>query len=143
MKKILIVDDEADLCFLLKKNIEFQGSFEVQTCSDSRHAIFKAAEIQPDLVILDIMMPKVSGIEIAQQLHTHPRFRNCPIIFLTGIASEQEVENRKRIMGDGKFYMISKPIETVELIRIINSVLAGKEPSLPPLPQAPWRKIEI
>ncbi len=61
MKRILIIDDEENLCFFLKKNLEMEGDFEVSTCSDSRKALERTKDFKPELILLDIQMPEISG----------------------------------------------------------------------------------
>ena len=122
MKKILIVDDEEDSCHFTKANLEAIGDFEVSVCCDSTRAIGQTKEQQPDLILLDIMMPGVSGSDIAEELKNDEDTQEIPIVFLTALVRGKEIEERNGIIGG--HYFAAKPINTNELIGIINRLLA-------------------
>jgi len=82
MKKILLVDDEEDFCYFTKGNLEVIGDFDVSVCCDSREATSIAKQQKPDIILLDIMMPGLSGIEIAEELKSDGVTGNIPVIFL-------------------------------------------------------------
>ncbi|MCP4652004.1 MAG: response regulator [Candidatus Omnitrophica bacterium] len=117
MKKILLVDDEKDLCTLVKKNLEATGDFEVTTRLDSVGVMEVVKKIKPDVVLLDILLPGKRGNEIAEELRGHPDFKDIPVIFLTGMVRGEEARQADNVIG-GK-YFVSKPVETSELIAII------------------------
>ena len=119
MKKILIVDDEADLCFLLKKNLEEVGDFVVSTCSESSKAIEQARAFRPDLILLDVLMPGISGPELVEQLKVARETKEIPVVFLTAIATEEETGERKNVIGGQ--YMLAKPVEMEELLQVIQT----------------------
>lgn len=123
---ILLVDDEADLVTLLTYNLERAG-FDVLTAPDGEEALAIVAESQVDLVLLDWMMPYVSGIEVCRQLRRKPRTRNLPIIILTARADEAD---RIRGLNTGADDYISKPFSTDELIARIHAVLRRVRPAL-------------
>ena len=127
MLKILLVDDEADLCFFLKKNMEDAGGFEVSTCSESGKALILAKELQPDLVILDVLMPGLSGPEVAGQIKTDPRMKNTPVIFLTAIATEQETASKMNFVG-GQF-VVAKPVQMDHLLKVIYQAVKSSSPA--------------
>ena len=85
-KKILVVDDEADVLKVVKKRLE-DRKFEVVTALDGDEGLTKAAEEKPDLIILDVMMPKLDGYTVVRQLKTNPNTRNIPVIILTAKGS--------------------------------------------------------
>jgi len=118
MKKILIIDDEPNFCYFLKKNLKAAGEFEVNTCCDSSEAVARAKKFKPDLVLLDILMPRVSGSQIAETLKNDKETCGIPIIFITAVITPHEVsENGNVIAGR---YFIAKPIEIKELVASIN-----------------------
>lgn len=80
--KILIVDDDKDILDLLKYNLQKEG-YQVKTVRNSKKAIETAEHFNPDLIILDIMMPNINGIEVCSSLRENPRFKNTYIFFLT------------------------------------------------------------
>jgi len=86
-QKVLVVDDEEPILELLKYNLEKQG-YEVKTASDGQMAVEIAKKFQPDLVLLDIMMPKMDGVEACRLLRAMPELANTFIVFLTARAEE-------------------------------------------------------
>lgn len=86
-QKVLVVDDEEPILELLKYNLEKQG-YEVKTASDGQMAVDVAKKFHPDLVLLDIMMPKMDGVEACRQLRAMPELANTFIVFLTARAEE-------------------------------------------------------
>ena len=86
-QKVLVVDDEEPILELLKYNLEKQG-YEVKTASDGQMAVDIARKFHPDLVLLDIMMPKMDGVEACRQLRAMPDLANTFIVFLTARAEE-------------------------------------------------------
>ena len=118
MKKVLIIDDEKDFCFFIKKNLESAGNFEVSVCYESSEAIRMTKDLRPDTILLDFMMPGKSGIDILAELQTNKETKNIPVIFLSAIIKEDEIIKHKGLIGNGHF--ISKPVKTEELIEAIN-----------------------
>lgn len=121
MKKILIVDDESDFCFFLKKNLESRGEYEVLICTDGREALPAIKKHRPDLVILDILQPFITGGEIAEKMKTEPATADIPFIFLTAVVKEAETNAHAGLIGG--HYFIAKPVQTEKLIEIIEKVL--------------------
>lgn len=117
MNKILVVDDEADIIELLQYNLEQQG-YVVETAFDGLQAIEKAKVFKPELVILDVMMPKMNGIEASKQLRQMPEFKNLFILFLTA-RSEELTEIQAFEAGADDF--LSKPIKPMALMSRINA----------------------
>lgn len=122
-KKILVVDDEAGFARLLKLNLEKTGKFEVQTENKGSQALNTARSFRPDLILLDIIMPDVDGSEVANRLKSDPGTRNIPILFLTALVKNKEVETTSGTIGGHIF--LAKPITTDELIKNIETVLGG------------------
>ena len=122
MKKILLIDDEEDFCFFVKANLENTKEFEVITTSKAQEGIELAQKEKPDLILLDILMPEMSGSDVAQVLLNNPETKNIPIIFITAIVTKDEIgpETMKKIGGRN---FIAKPITTKELIKAIKKVL--------------------
>ena len=86
-KKILIADDEPDILEIIQYNLTREG-YEVVTAKDGDEAIGKARIVRPDLIILDIMMPKKNGVEVCEVLRAQPAFKETLIIFLTALSDE-------------------------------------------------------
>jgi len=123
---ILVVEDEAALVTLLRYNLE-RASFEVGEALDGEEALTIIAERIPDLVLLDWMLPGISGIEICRQLRRNPATCNLPIIMLTARSEEAD---RVRGLKCGADDYVAKPFSPVELIARINAVLRRIRPAL-------------
>ena len=116
---ILIVDDEADLLDLIEYNLEKEG-YSVLKAENGYDGIKLARKYNPDLIILDIMMPKMTGIEVCKVLKEDPVLKIRPVIFLTARGDEKtEIEGLE--MGADDF--LSKPISTTKLVSRIRTVL--------------------
>lgn len=123
--KILLVDDEKDIVEFLKYNLELEN-FEVITAYDGEEALQKLAE-KPQLVILDVMMPKLSGFDVCKKIRQNKEYENLPIIFLT--AKSNEVDEVFGLdLGANDF--IQKPISPQKLIARVKSNLRNWAPHL-------------
>jgi two-component system, OmpR family, phosphate regulon response regulator PhoB len=118
-KKILIVDDEPDVADLVAYNLKTKG-FDTQTVNDPTHSIGVARAMMPDLVILDVMMPVINGIQICRLLRADPNLKDVPVIFLTA-----KVEENDRVQGleTGADDYICKPFSTKELVLRVHNIL--------------------
>jgi DNA-binding response OmpR family regulator len=131
VKKILVVDDDRDFSFFLKKNLEKRDGYHISVCNESVNAIAAIKKLRPDLVLLDIMMPDKSGIDIAAELKSDKSLRNIPVIFLTSIIKEDELEKQKNVLGEGTY--VPKVIETEKLLSIVeNAMDNAPQPGLEP-----------
>lgn len=116
---ILVVDDEQDLLDLIEYNLKKEG-FAVLKAENGQDGIKMAREHNPNLVLLDIMMPKMDGLEVCDQMRADAGLRHIPIIFLTARGDEKtEVEGLDKGADD----YITKPISTTKLISRIKAVL--------------------
>lgn len=124
LKKILLIDDEEDFCFFVKGNLEGTGNYKVLAVNRGREGIDLARRTRPDLILLDMIMPGMSGDEVALELGRDPVTQNIPIIFLTAIVTKDETgqDNFSQIGGRN---FIAKPIHTQGLTRAIETVLAS------------------
>ncbi|OAM86982.1 response regulator transcription factor [Termitidicoccus mucosus] len=118
-KKVLIVDDEADVTDLVAYNLRAKGC-TVETLNDPTSSIGVARSFLPDLVILDVMMPDLSGVQICKMLRADPQLKNVPVIFLTAKAEEHDRVQGLEIGADD---YICKPFSTKELTLRIQSIL--------------------
>lgn len=116
--KILIADDEPDILEIISYNLGKEG-YEVYTAKDGAEAIEKAKILQPDLIILDIMMPRKTGVEVCQVLRSMPAFQNTLIIFLTALSDEaSEIKGLETGADD----YVSKPISPKVLVSRVNAL---------------------
>lgn len=124
--RVLIVEDEEALATLLEYNLG-QEKFDVTLAADGEEGILKIEESPPDVVILDWMLPKVSGIEICRRIRSRPETRNIPIIMLTARSEEAD---RIRGLETGADDYLTKPFSTNELIARVRAVLRRIRPGL-------------
>jgi len=120
-KTILIIDDEEDFCYFVKLNLEETGNFDVITATSGVEGIKKATTFQPDMILLDIIMPKMTGTQVAEELLNNKSTKDIPIIFVTAIAKRSEVGRRDEKIG-GRLFMF-KPVKFDDLIAEISSQL--------------------
>ncbi len=123
---IIIAEDEDALSTLLNYNLEKEG-YEVGVASDGDEALMMIKERQPDLLVCDWMMPKVSGIEVCRRLRQQTNTRNLPIVMLTARSEEND---RIRGLDTGADDYVVKPFSMVELMARIRAVLRRIRPGL-------------
>jgi len=117
-KRILIADDEPDILEIVGYNLTKEG-YEVFTAKDGNEAIEQAKKLNPDLIILDIMMPKKTGTEVCAILRTQPTFEKTLIIFLTALSDEASQIKGLEIGADD---YVNKPISPKVLISRVNAL---------------------
>ena len=118
-KKVLIADDEPDILEILKYNLEKEG-YAVHTASNGEEAIEKAKQTEPDLIVLDIMMPKKNGVEVCEILRAQPLFKDTLIMFLTALNDEA---TQIKGLTTGADDYISKPVSTNVFLSKVQSLL--------------------
>lgn len=123
-KKILIADDEPDILEIIGYNLTREG-YQVTTAKDGDEALTKAKLIKPELIILDIMMPKKSGVEVCEILRSKPAFRDTLIIFLTALSDEG---SHVKGLETGADDYLSKPISPKVLLSKVNSLFRRVKP---------------
>ncbi len=112
-KRILVVDDEPSVTRNLKLNLESGGGYEVLGENQAANALAAARSFQPDLILLDVMMPDMDGGEVAARLQADPLLRDTPVIFLTAIVSNEETDGHEMVSGGATF--LAKPVDMGEL----------------------------
>ena len=117
-RKVLIADDEPDILEILKYNLVNEG-YQVFTAKDGDEAIEKAKIFHPDLVVLDIMMPRKTGVQVCEILRTQPAFKNTLIIFLTALNDES---TQIRGLETGADDYVSKPISPRVFLSRVNAL---------------------
>ncbi len=118
--KILVVDDEPNIVLSLEFLMK-QAGFQVRTASDGEAALVAIAADLPDLVLLDVMMPRKNGYEVCQAIRANPDWRRTRIIMLT--AKGREVEREKGLALGADDY-ITKPFSTQEVVERVRELLA-------------------
>lgn len=119
--KILVVDDEPNIVLSLEFLMK-QAGFQVRTASDGEVALTAIAADPPDLMLLDVMMPRKNGYEVCQAVRANPDWKNIRIIMLT--AKGREVEREKGLALGADDY-ITKPFSTQEVVERVRELLAG------------------
>jgi two-component system, OmpR family, response regulator len=127
-KRILVVDDEPSITRLLKLNLEQTGDYEVATENIPRAALASAEEFQPDLLLLDVVMPGLDGGTLASQLRTSPKLKGVPIVFLTASITREELRARHGLVGGQPF--LAKPVSLHEVLACLEQHLGAPQPSV-------------
>ncbi|MBL7760534.1 MAG: response regulator transcription factor [Sediminibacterium sp.] len=117
-KQILIADDEPDILEIISFNLEKEG-YTVHTANNGNEAIEKAKQLNPDLIILDIMMPGKTGVEVCQILRSQPAFKDTLIIFLTALSDDA---SQIKGLETGADDYVNKPISPKVLISRVNAL---------------------
>lgn len=123
MKKILVIDDLPENVFILQDRLEHEG-FEVLTAYDGYTGIDKAKNELPDLILLDVMMPDITGLEVCKILVNEPITKDIPIILVT---AKSGAEDTKEGLEAGAFDYIKKPFNRIELLARVKSALKLSE----------------
>jgi two-component system, OmpR family, alkaline phosphatase synthesis response regulator PhoP len=118
--KVLVVDDEVNITQILEFSIGSEG-FDVITAQNGEEAIEKARREQPDLIILDIMMPKIDGYEACRILKANPLTKNIPVVLLT--AKGRDIDKRLGMEVGATDYIV-KPFSPNKLVERINQLLS-------------------
>ncbi|WP_332673606.1 response regulator transcription factor [Aromatoleum sp.] len=121
-KKILIADDEQNIVISLEFLMKREG-YSVSIANDGEEAVAMIRSEQPDLVLLDVMMPKKSGFEVCQEIKADPRLQSVRILMLTAKGRDTEVAKGLALGADG--YM-TKPFSTKELVERVRNMLAAE-----------------
>ena len=120
-KRILVVDDEPSITRLLKLNLEQTGDYEVATENVSGAALAAAEQFQPDLMLLDVMMPELDGGNLASRLQASPKLKGVPIVFLTAAVTREEIRERRGLVGGLPF--LAKPVNLQEVLTCLEHQL--------------------
>jgi DNA-binding response OmpR family regulator len=118
---ILIVEDEPDMLMALSIRLESIG-FNVITAADGLEGLTKARQEYPDLILLDIMLPKMDGFKVCQMLKLDQKYKHIPIVLLSAKSSERDIQMGQQV---GANAYLTKPFRTDELMRVIKQSLSG------------------
>lgn len=126
MKRILLVDDEPDLSKMIMGRLKMWG-YDVTSAPDGQQGLELARSMEPDLLLLDLMLPKLNGYEVCTLLKQDARFQRIPIIMLTARAQQSD---RRQALECGADAYLPKPYQAEELRRTIEGLLAkGERPA--------------
>ncbi len=117
---LLVIDDEEDFCFFVRENLLRAEMGEVFVATTGAHGIELAKENAPDIILLDLVMPDMSGEDVAAALKDNPDTAGIPIVYITALATDEDVEGTKI----GNDYMLAKPLRTKKLIQTIRKIVS-------------------
>lgn len=120
-KKILIVDD-SETVLMLERLVLSRNRYEVLTAKDGEEGIAKTLELKPDLVLMDVIMPKMNGFEAVKELRKHKETRSVPILMVT---SKAEAESMEAGFECGCSDYVTKPIDSLELLTKVRNFLGS------------------
>lgn len=119
MNKVLIVDDEKALRVLIAGTLEI-GDYNILEADNGIDALEIVKQEKPDLIILDVMMPGMSGYEVCKQIKTNPDLANIKILILTAKGQQSDKEAAKEARAD---YYLAKPFSPMELLSLVEEIL--------------------
>jgi CheY-like chemotaxis protein len=117
--KILVVDDEESLVLLMQTNLEFMG-FEVDVAYDGVQALERVAASRPDLILLDVRMPRKTGWEVCKELKGEPKTKDIPVVFLSAYAQPEDI-NRGLQLGAVRY--LKKTAAPMDIMKVVQDVL--------------------
>jgi len=118
-KRILIVDDEEDLVKAVSFRLELEG-YDVIEAADGQAALDKVKSERPDLIVLDLMLPKINGYKVCEFLKADPGYKNIPVIMFTARAQDADIKMSEEVGADS---YITKPFEPAMLMATIKDLL--------------------
>jgi CheY-like chemotaxis protein len=124
--KVLLVDDEKSFTNLLKLNLEETGEYEVRVENWAEDAVNAVREFRPDIIFLDIIMPRLPGGNVAAQISQDPEIKDTPIVFLTAAVRKHQVEENEGIICDHP--CLAKPATVDEVVHMINEHARKPQP---------------
>ncbi len=122
-KRVIIIDDEEDFLKIIKVNLEKTGKYEIMTLSNAKDIIAQIRTFNPDVILLDILMPKIDGVETCRMLNEDPAGKGVPIIILSALDTDKD---RLMMYKLGVIDFLTKPIEKNDLIAKIEKALQLK-----------------
>ncbi len=121
MTKVLAVDDDPVIQRLLQVNLEMEG-YDVELASDGEEAIARVKSFGPDIVLLDIMMPKKDGWQVCEAIKGDPATKHIPVVFLSARAQDADVQRGNKIGAEA---YITKPFDPIDLLDLVADLTGG------------------
>jgi len=125
-RRVLVVDDDINLSRLAAIVLESSGKYEVMIVHESVRAIAAAVQFRPEVMLLDVDMPRLSGGDLAREAALESRLRDIPILFLTGLVRPEETRNGPVESGGRQF--LSKPVDPAQLLAAVGRLLPPASP---------------
>ena len=123
-KKIMVVDDEEDFLEIVKLNLEKKDIYEVLTLSSAKDIIYELHRFKPDIILLDVLMPGIGGIDACSMLNKDPLGKNTPIIIVSALDKDQD---KLKAYKMGVVDYLVKPVERSEVIAKIEKALKFRQ----------------
>jgi CheY-like chemotaxis protein len=123
--RVLVVDDDEVIRRLIAVNLQLEG-FDVETAVDGQDCLERVTEIDPDVITLDVMMPRLDGWETAVQLRKSPQTAHIKVVLITARAQEDDKSRGGRVGADA---YLTKPFDPNEMIRVVRQLAGGAPPS--------------
>ncbi|MDQ8193179.1 response regulator [Coraliomargarita sp. SDUM461004] len=121
-RRVLVIDDEPSFTRMVKLNLEDTGNYIVETLNESRKALITAKTFEPEIILLDVVMPEADGGDVALQLRSRQATQHIPIIFVSAMVSQKE--SKKGFYQSGGEHFLAKPIDKDTLCGAIETVLS-------------------
>lgn len=134
MAKILIIEDDPLMSRMYQKIFTFEG-YQVEIAADGLEGITKARTVQPTLILLDIMMPKMNGLQALEQLKADPATKNIPVVMLTNLAGTQDAETA--LSKGAVKYIIKSEYDPKQVADLVEEILQGYTRNEVPTPAKP------
>jgi DNA-binding response OmpR family regulator len=125
VRRVLVADDDPDMLTILRVNLEAEG-YSVDAASDGQAAWGMARELQPDMVVLDVMMPYIDGIDVLSRIKSDPDTCDIPVVLLTAKSSDEDIWEGWRSGAD---YYLTKPFQLDELLHFIEYLGTQSKPA--------------
>jgi CheY-like chemotaxis protein len=122
MAKVFIVEDDPLMSRMYQKIFTFE-KFEVETAGDGEEALAKVVAANPTIILLDVMMPKMNGLQVLERLKANPATSNIPVIMLTNLAGQQDAETA--LAKGAVKYIIKSEHEPKEVADMVSEIIAG------------------
>ena len=123
-KKILIIEDELFLLEMYEMRLKTAG-FEILTATEGKEGIHLAVEEKPDLIILDIVMPGISGYDVLKMMKKDPDIKDIPVLIFSNLGQEEEIEKGKRLGADD--YVVKTNVTPAQLVAKVEKMLGSKK----------------
>jgi CheY-like chemotaxis protein len=128
LKAILYVEDDLHVRTTAKLVLEVIGKFEVRDCGSGREALHAALDFRPDLILLDVMMPELDGVNTLEMLRRIPHLAHTPALFVTGLTTEADIA---RYMEAGAIGVIPKPVIPMRLTGQLHTLWEQHDAAMP------------
>ena len=122
MPKVLIIEDDPLMIRLYQKVFKFEG-YDVEVAANGEEGLQKVASFTPTLVLLDIMMPKMNGLEVLEKMKADEKTKKIPVVVLTNLAGQQDAETA--IAKGAVKYIVKSEYEPKEVVKMVKEILAG------------------